>query len=102
MNGASIGPFSIVFQGMPGATIGPFWGTLPLDSLSCDSVPIFGKDRKCRPTSDIPGTIAREVPANRSKANEAVTSIFIGANVTPKILLTSNNSLFGAKIYGLR
>jgi hypothetical protein len=46
--------------------------------------------------------MAREVPANRSKANEAVTSIFIGANVTPKILLTSNISLFGAKIYGLR
>jgi hypothetical protein len=46
--------------------------------------------------------MAREVPANRSKANEAVTSIFIGANVTPKILLTSNISLFSAKIYDLR
>jgi len=30
----------------------------------------------------------------RSKANEAVISNFIGANVMPKILLTSNNSLF--------
>ena len=29
----------------------------------------------------------------RSKANEAVINVFIGANVTPKILLTSNNSL---------
>jgi hypothetical protein len=46
--------------------------------------------------------MACEVPVIRSKANEAVIIIFIGANVTPKILLTSNNSLFGAKIYGPR
>ena len=51
----------------------------------------MGKDRTCRPTSDIPGNIAREVPAMRSKANEAVINVFIGANVAPKILLTSNN-----------
>jgi hypothetical protein len=37
----------------------------------------------------------------RSKANEAIANIFIGANVAPKILLTSNNSLFGTKIYNL-
>jgi hypothetical protein len=46
--------------------------------------------------------MAREVPAIKSKANEATANFFIGANVTPKILLTSNNLLFGAKIYDLR
>ena len=52
----------------------------------------MGKDRRCRPTSDIPGSMACEVPAMRSKANEVVISNFIGTNVAPKILLTSRNS----------
>ena len=48
-----------------------------------------GKDRICRPLSDIPGNIACEVPAMRSKANEAIASFFIGANVAPNSSLTS-------------
>jgi hypothetical protein len=59
-----------------------------------------GKDRICRPISDIPGNIACEVPPMRSKANEAIASFFIGANVAPNSPLIASEFYYFIDITG--